>query len=246
MSSTGGVGDDGDPIDPSKPKTKRPLPSIAQKKWVVPQGSDPKGMDFVATGPHRFVISEAELRGIRDTMEDAFCIHDFQLSPQHHVTIIGVFDGHGGKYVSTWLAKKMPDQLENSVKKMYKRRGDLGLVAGISTALRDGFMSLDSLLRQDRTTNLKEQGSTACVVLVLNDVMVWTAHCGDTRAVAVSTAGKGQAITKDHKPNSPSELLRISGLGGRVTNEDSNIARVQGVLSVSRAFGDFLLTPFVS
>ena len=46
----------------------------------------------------------------------------------------------------------------------------------------------------------------------------------------------------DHKPNSEEE--RINALGGYVTND--NTRRINGLLAVGRAIGDFFMSPFVT
>jgi protein phosphatase 2C family protein 2/3 len=60
-----------------------------------------------------------------------------------------------------------------------------------------------------------------------------TVNCGDCRAV-LSRGGQAVQLTTDHRPELPSERLRIEKAAGFVVN-----GRVQGKLAVSRAFGDF-------
>jgi Protein phosphatase 2C len=54
---------------------------------------------------------------------------------------------------------------------------------------------------------------------------------------------KGVRTITDHKPDVPLETARIVGLGGFVTPPP--VSRVQRLLSISRSFGDFGLSPFV-
>jgi hypothetical protein len=63
------------------------------------------------------------------------------------------------------------------------------------------------------------------------------ANVGDSRACLIS-ARKGITLTEDHKPSLPSEQRRIASFGGTVTY-NTGIARVAGVLAVSRAFGNY-------
>lgn len=51
-------------------------------------------------------------------------------------------------------------------------------------------------------------------------------------------AGTDGGLTTDHKPDHPSERARIERTGGRVEVPEGGIARVNGELAVSRAFGD--------
>ena len=70
-----------------------------------------------------------------------------------------------------------------------------------------------------------------------------TAHVGDARA-AMITIDDSFNLTADHKPSNPSEKERVELLGGRII--DYGVLRVQGVLAVTRALGDFSLRPFVT
>lgn len=46
----------------------------------------------------------------------------------------------------------------------------------------------------------------------------------------------------DHTPAIPSEVKRVTDVGGFISSD----RRVNGVLSVTRAFGDFFLHPMVT
>ena len=70
-----------------------------------------------------------------------------------------------------------------------------------------------------------------------------SAHVGDSRAVMV-TLDDSFDLTCDHKPSNPSEKERVELLGGRIIQY--GVLRVQGVLAVTRALGDFSLRPYVS
>jgi protein phosphatase 1L len=69
------------------------------------------------------------------------------------------------------------------------------------------------------------------------------ANAGDTRVV-INTAEGCLSLTKDHKPEFPEERRRIESLGGEVISY--GVARVQGVLSMSRALGDAYLKPYIT
>lgn len=79
----------------------------------------------------------------------------------------------------------------------------------------------------------KEMTSAGCGV----NVMV--GHTGDCRAVLSMKGGVARVLTADHKPQLPSEKERIEVAGGWVHNN-----RVNGVLAVSRSFGDIQYKTF--
>ena len=79
---------------------------------------------------------------------------------------------------------------------------------------------------------MRDHGSTA-VVAVIQGSTLTVAHCGDSRAVLVRQGGS-ERLTQDHKPVRADEKARIEKLpGGSVRN-----GRVNGILGVSRAFGN--------
>jgi len=69
--------------------------------------------------------------------------------------------------------------------------------------------------------------------LVTKDKII-CANSGDSRAVVGLKNGKLIELSYDHKPDNDGELKRVKAGGGFV--EDG---RVQGVIAVSRAIGDW-------
>lgn len=90
------------------------------------------------------------------------------------------------------------------------------------------YNNIDTLVKQ---AHVEYSGSTAAVVLLRQSVL-YIAHCGDSRVV-LCRRGEAIDMTKDHKPFLPEEKLRIESAGGWVTNN-----RLNGILGVSRSFGD--------
>ena len=74
-------------------------------------------------------------------------------------------------------------------------------------------------------------GTTATVLLMTKKHYI-VANAGDTRCV-LATDGTVKRITEDHKPKLAREVKRIESAGGTVAH-----GRVQGLLAVSRCFGD--------
>jgi serine/threonine protein phosphatase PrpC len=163
-------------------------------------------------------------------MEDtevALIENDFQ--------IFGVFDGHGGGDVSQTLARELSPTLLQALReaRAANREGAFtttrtrGML--IRKCIEKVFIDLDARLfgRQNLTA-----GSTA-VVAVRSGAELYLANLGDSRAV-LCQGGQVLYSTADHKPDNPSERARILRAGGHV-----QAGRVNGVLAVSRAFGDW-------
>ena len=76
-------------------------------------------------------------------------------------------------------------------------------------------------------------GCTACVCLITQE-HIFCSNSGDSRAILVNKAGKVTELSHDHKPDDPGEMKRIKAGGGFVDD-----GRVQGIIAVSRAIGDW-------
>ncbi|KAL8275729.1 hypothetical protein Esti_000292 [Eimeria stiedai] len=74
----------------------------------------------------------------------------------------------------------------------------------------------------------------------LNPVFLVTlANVGDSRATLFHADGGGFTImSRDHKPTNPEEQRRIEAAGGFVSVSPASVPRVDGILALSRAFGD--------
>lgn len=75
-------------------------------------------------------------------------------------------------------------------------------------------------------------GCTASVLLVTR-TDIYCANAGDSRTV-LCKKGKAKDLSEDHKPDLPSERNRIERANGYVEEK-----RVNGMLALSRALGDF-------
>merc|ERR1712228_332555 len=75
------------------------------------------------------------------------------------------------------------------------------------------------------------------------DYWMFVSNTGDSRGILVTTDGQIKEMSHDHKPNSVTERNRIQSDGGRVVFFGT--WRVEGVLAVSRSFGDRLLKRWI-
>jgi protein phosphatase 2C family protein 2/3 len=72
------------------------------------------------------------------------------------------------------------------------------------------------------------------VTVLISSNRIVCANTGDSRAVLCRSSGTVVPLSEDHKPTGPNELRRIEAAGSTVEG-----GRVNGVLGVSRAIGDF-------
>jgi len=144
--------------------------------------------------------------------------------------LFGVFDGHGGNDVSSFLADNFSDFISNSIDKH----------SNLESALKAAFIDINkNLPNQDNESN--SVGSTSNIVL-LNKEKIICANCGDSRAVLFKN-NEIISLSEDHKPERVDEKERIEKAGGFVFH-NTGIPRVMGILNMSRAIGDLWLNKF--
>lgn len=173
----------------------------------------------------RIIVSHSSLKGKRPTNEDELLI-----IRDKKVSSFAIFDGHGGKFVSGFLKKKLTKYLKLTSKIFDK------------TVVRSVFRSVNQELIKNHPREAKSTGSTALLALIKGK-QILIANTGDCRAV-ICRNGLAIPLTKDHKPSWPEEKKRIQKLKGKVTF-DGRDWRIKD-LSVSRAFGDLDTVPFIT
>ncbi|EAR90069.1 protein phosphatase 2C containing protein (macronuclear) [Tetrahymena thermophila SB210] len=178
-----------------------------------------------------FVYAASSMQGWRVSMEDAdICCPNLD----NGIQLYGVFDGHGGQEVSSFVQKNFSEQLLNNTEFQQK---------DFTNALIQNFMKMDELLRseegkaqlrdimKDKSKTDTTAGCTANVVLIHENTM-YIANAGDSRTL-LSQNGIPKRLSEDHKPDNMKEYQRIREAGGDVQN-----GRVNGNLNLSRALGD--------
>lgn len=108
-----------------------------------------------------------------------------------------------------------------------------GIVLEMKQAVRGPTAKLDIQEIKEIKSLAFNAGCTSCVVLVTSDT-IYCSNSGDSRAVLATKQGKCIELSYDHKPDNDGELARVRAAGGFVEE-----GRVQGVIAVSRAIGDW-------
>lgn len=205
-------------------------------------------------------ISVASEQGFRSTMEDRYIISLDLLQDGGTVQMYAVFDGHGGSGVVTVLHRYFEDVLREIILQQKKLATDLSgaletdlqavsfVIVDFKQALQRAFAHCDEMIdkeyaERDKTGDFdcSDSGSTAAVVLVVNNKDVYCANVGDTEVVLGNWKKELTVLTSQHKPSLLEERKRIQSAGGFVTQVGGTF-RVNASLAVSRAFGNCLLT----
>jgi len=191
----------------------------------------PKAVESIVVERHAgklFRMGLAEMNGWRPAMEDS------------HVAVMrdswgffGVFDGHGGSQCSAFVAQRLTEELSG------------GSLPVDDAAVKELMLRLDREFLNSKTPS----GSTGTFAFVQPSdapgrLKLRVGNIGDSRVLLgrpdgsmVEGPGTDGGLTTDHKPDHPSERERIERTGGTV-QFIQGVARVNGDLAVSRAFGD--------
>lgn len=189
-------------------------------------------------------IHTASKKGRRRSNEDEHTVLTF-LNPKKNpynkyanINIYGVFDGHGGGYVSKYLHDHLHKYfISKKVPRPFK-----------SSYINRVYDHVQGKLTKSNTSKAHACGSTCLLALHFRDKRnvnyLQLLNTGDSRGVLChSSKNVAVRLTKDHKPNIPEERHRITQLGGQVYY-DGHDYRIKD-LSVSRAFGDNDSKPYV-
>ena len=145
-----------------------------------------------------------------------------------NINYYGIYDGHGGKFVSNFLYENLPQCFMNKKMKYPLKKEFVNKL----------YEHIEIILKNKYFNKSKETGST-CLIVTHHDVKnapyLNILNSGDSRCILCRN-NIAVSLTKDHKPNLPEEYHRIGTAGGEIVF-DGYDWRI-GDLSVSRAFGD--------
>eukprot|EP00262_Sarcandra_glabra_P003442 TRINITY_DN14140_c0_g1_i1.p1 TRINITY_DN14140_c0_g1~~TRINITY_DN14140_c0_g1_i1.p1 ORF type:complete len:300 (-),score=37.18 TRINITY_DN14140_c0_g1_i1:390-1289(-) len=164
-------------------------------------------------------------------MED-YHVAEYRRERNHELGLFAIYDGHLGDGVPSYLKANLFDNILKEP--CFWKDPD--------TAIRNAYRSTDKFILEN-STQLGPGGSTAVTAIVIDGKDLWIANIGDSRAV-VCEMGAANQLSVDHEPHS--ERNRILKQGGFVTTLPGDVPRVNGQLSVARAFGDQSLKAHLS
>ncbi|KAI3526698.1 hypothetical protein L1887_05959 [Cichorium endivia] len=178
------------------------------------------------------------------------------------VDLLAIFDGHGGTEASETAKQHLLDyflvhviigalkktstldnnqhELNTAIKGYHGsllKIEDKSLHDILKDALLGAIRDIDRKFSLEAIQKHYSAGSTASVVLLLNDEELLVANVGDSKVILC--AGYAEELTNDHHPDRDDERARIELAGGFVL--DWGVPRVNGLLAVSRAIGDVSL-----
>jgi serine/threonine protein phosphatase PrpC len=191
-------------------------------------------------------IYSYSLLGKRETNEDNhfYLLNENNENNEYNsINFFGVFDGHGGKIVSSYLKKILPQYFINKPKLIQNQH----LYNKSDTYLHKYFNFIYNKIQLNliklHPIIVQRCGSTALVGIQYKNKL-WILNVGDSRVIKCNHSNIAEQLSLDHKPSSPTERIRIESLGGMI-EYDGYDWRIKG-LSLSRAFGDIDCSPYVT
>lgn len=162
------------------------------------------------------------IKGRRDYMEDNILIKD---NKKYYISL--VLDGHGGKECSNFLKLNFYDIF---LKKLRRRKNYENVILETLYFLDNHFLK-----------NYNNSGSTLNLLFIdKKDKKYYIFNVGDSRCIALTKSNELLVLSNDHRPNKKENLM-ILNRGGTIKYN-----RVNGILAVTRAFGDKKLKPIIS
>ena len=167
-------------------------------------------------------VACVSMQGWRSSQEDAEVICRID-----GVYICAVFDGHGGTIASKWMSQNIVACLTDEV-------SDISTcsIEALKEGITKAFYAADDLL-QEASEDCGCVGTTCCLVIVRPDDVL-CANVGDSRAVMLRENNEVVELSVDQTLDSETETTRITSAGYSIKAN-----RIEGTLSVPRAFGDF-------
>lgn len=179
------------------------------------------------------------IKGRRDSNEDR---HNIILNINgekpdiNSINFFGIYDGHGGSYVSKYLETNIPNYYTN---KKFSYPFDENYHNQVFQIIQNQLL---------KSTFGYSNGST-CLLNIMykyeNQIHMNIVNLGDSRLTIVYTNYESKQVTSDHKPDDPNEKSRLEKMGGEVYKDSESVFRI-GDLSLSRAFGDGDNAPYIS
>ena len=181
-------------------------------------------------------IHSISLLGNRDKNEDELdIINNLNNNNVNYYNCLytSIFDGHGGDKISKYIKNNLSKYIINNNSEDIKPTKDYSKYI---------IKVFENIQKELINNNVKanSMGSTSLTSIIYNKnnkYFLKIINLGDCRVILCNKYNIGIQLSNDHKPDKPSEYLRITKLGGVIEYSKNDDPRISG-LSVSKCFGD--------
>jgi len=187
-------------------------------------------------------IGMAHTQGFRNKMEDRAAWFSLEIRKKEKLVpawVFALFDGHATVHAANFCQQYLKKYLQKS----FDRLCIDGELYEIFNALKIGFVLTDAQLQRWTAQKLKDpQHPTGCtaVIALIEEENIWLANTGDSRALLLHEEEREPLpLSYDMKGDDPRAVKPVIRRGGAVYRvPPSKTARVLGMLSLTRAFGN--------
>lgn len=172
----------------------------------------------------------AHTQGARSEDEDAWCGYQFKTWDGSPVSILGVFDGHGGKNLSAYLKSAAPHLIQEEMERFQPRNA-----VEMAELLYWIPHRLDKKWIHARKNKDDISGSTLNMTIIWNNFL-FNVNVGDSRTFLICD-NQWKLLSDDATPTSEYYKKRLLDGGGSVRKSRIDVDRVNGQLALSRALG---------
>ncbi|KAI5725346.1 hypothetical protein M8J77_014257 [Diaphorina citri] len=166
-------------------------------------------------------------QGGRKYMEDMFSVAYQQTEDFNDLeyAFFGIFDGHGGVEAATYAKEHLLDSIVQQ-KSFWSDNDD-----DVLHAIHEGYINTHQAMWKDQANWQRTQsglpstsGTTATVAFIMKS-KIYVGHVGDSMLVLGyqdenDKSWKCLELTKEHKPECPEEIKRITKAGGKVVRKN--------------------------
>lgn len=233
-------------LGPINPLGFLPTPPKSASGRCLPH-MEVKSDEKVLSVPRRLHAFYAETQGRRPSMEDQLFLANISLDGAACIDLVAIFDGHSGPDVPLHLKETMVPIFEKHLRHfLAKEKSQSGDTLNTAEdVIRKAFQEANQSVKESKVAG----GSTA-LILMYHEDKIYFGNTGDCRAVISHDECNAKRITTDHKPDNPKERQRLEAMGATITQQTlrsgKDIFRLEGILGLSRAFGDFQIEPYIT
>ena len=186
--------------------------NISQKEFIMNK------IKFYNYSINNIPIEIGKIQGNRISMEDYYFIDTYK-----ELIIIMIFDGHGGKTISSNIYKYL-NNLHELIYNYYLTKISY---KSFINSINNFFVTLDKLF-----IKYKNEGSTVSIIYISNND-IYHINLGDSKMIYINKSNNILFQSKQHRPKNYNEAKRI------LKNNTINNNRIDNKLSVSRTIGDY-------
>ncbi|KAF5290114.1 hypothetical protein FQA39_LY14895 [Lamprigera yunnana] len=171
-------------------------------------------------------------QGGRKYMEDFFSVAYQQTEDERDLeyAFFGIYDGHGGAEAAAYAKEHLMELIVRQKNFWSDNDGD------VLKAIKEGYIATHYAMWKEQAkwpktaSGLPSTAGTTASIAFIRRGKIYIGHVGDSGIVlgfqnSDSSAWIAKPLTKDHKPESASEIQRIKQCGGKVISK-SGVPRI--------------------